>query len=397
MDLDEFSRQLESMQEQIHAGSVRPMGLRAGLPGHVGGDDGGARGVGGGDAGRRGGDAAAEPRAGGVAAGGRGGAAAVSGPVRLRARRLPGDGPATARSGRPIGPPGSCWGSRRPTWRASRWPTSWRWRAGWRSAGASLACMRVGRRERWLVRIQPRRGSAFDASITAAVVRDWDGSPTALRWMIREVGPAASASGSDPRPAGPGHDRAVGRRNALRRGERAIGPAPRRGRGRGPARAAAEHRPDRLGVRRADRPVLVHQPPGRAGAGLSGRELDRRAGVLARDRPRRRPAAGRVAPGPLHRARAGRRAGVSRRRRRRPGRLVPRVARPSSPTPRAGRGCSAAASGRSPAARRSSGSSTPTAASWPRTSPTSGTCTCSAATCWRRSSWRRCSRRSSRR
>jgi PAS domain S-box-containing protein len=58
---------------------------------------------------------------------------------------------------------------------------------------------RVGRREGWLVRIRPRRGTSFDASITAAVVRDWDGSPSALRWMIRE---AAAGELSDARASG---------------------------------------------------------------------------------------------------------------------------------------------------------------------------------------------------
>jgi PAS domain S-box-containing protein len=46
----------------------------------------------------------------------------------------------------------------------------------------------VGRREDWVVRIQPRRGPAYDATVTAAVVRDRDGTPTALRWLIREAG-----------------------------------------------------------------------------------------------------------------------------------------------------------------------------------------------------------------
>ena len=90
MDLDEFSRQLESMRRAVHAARSGQWVPRR-PPGDVGGDVRGARGHGGGAAGRRGGAAAAERPASGDAAGGRGGAAAVSGPVRLRARRLPGD------------------------------------------------------------------------------------------------------------------------------------------------------------------------------------------------------------------------------------------------------------------------------------------------------------------
>lgn len=56
---------------------------------------------------------------------------------------------------------------------------------------------RVGRREGWVVRIQRRREPAYDASITAAVVRDSDGTATALRWLIREVGPPAADHRSD--------------------------------------------------------------------------------------------------------------------------------------------------------------------------------------------------------
>jgi PAS domain S-box-containing protein len=49
---------------------------------------------------------------------------------------------------------------------------------------------RVGRREDWRVRIQPRRGAPFDARITASVVHDWDGTPIGYRWLIREESPA---------------------------------------------------------------------------------------------------------------------------------------------------------------------------------------------------------------
>ena len=45
----------------------------------------------------------------------------------------------------------------------------------------------VGRKQDWIVRLQPRRGPTFDATITAAVVRDWDGEPSSLRWMFREA------------------------------------------------------------------------------------------------------------------------------------------------------------------------------------------------------------------
>ncbi len=56
--------------------------------------------------------------------------------------------------------------------------------------------LKVGRQEDWVVRIQPRRGGPYDASITAAVVRDFDGTASALRWIVREVvGPAWWAGG----------------------------------------------------------------------------------------------------------------------------------------------------------------------------------------------------------
>jgi PAS domain S-box-containing protein len=47
--------------------------------------------------------------------------------------------------------------------------------------------LQVGRREDWIVRMQPRRGDAYDASMTVAVVRDGDGTPKGLRWLVREV------------------------------------------------------------------------------------------------------------------------------------------------------------------------------------------------------------------
>ncbi len=58
--------------------------------------------------------------------------------------------------------------------------------------------LQVGRRDDWVIRLQPRRGGPYNASVTAAVVRDEDGTPTALRWLIREVlspGMAGRASG----------------------------------------------------------------------------------------------------------------------------------------------------------------------------------------------------------
>lgn len=48
---------------------------------------------------------------------------------------------------------------------------------------------RAGRREDWSVRIEPRGMTGFDAVVTAAVVRDWDGTPTGYRWLIREAMP----------------------------------------------------------------------------------------------------------------------------------------------------------------------------------------------------------------
>ena len=41
--------------------------------------------------------------------------------------------------------------------------------------------LQVGRRQGWVIRMQTRWGEAFDAAITAAVVRDWDGAPVSVR------------------------------------------------------------------------------------------------------------------------------------------------------------------------------------------------------------------------
>ncbi len=186
--------------------------------------------------------------------------------------------------------------------------------------------LRVGRREDWIVRVEPRRGGAFDAAITVAVVRDGEGAPSSLRWMFREVtgGIAASRGGASRR----GGRVTIGLTGPVPPDElaRAPGPHPRRGRGRGVARALAGRQPDRLGGRRGDRPVLVHQPPGRAVPGLPGVVLAGRAGFLGRDHPRRGSADGRGASGPLRPRWPGRRGGIPHGRGRRPRHLVPRVA-----------------------------------------------------------------------
>ncbi len=63
--------------------------------------------------------------------------------------------------------------------------------------GGLTRLLREGRRENWIVRVQPRRGGSFDAAITAAVVRDWDGAPSSLRWLFREIdgGPGVNGGG----------------------------------------------------------------------------------------------------------------------------------------------------------------------------------------------------------
>src|SRR5207249_3657221 len=44
-------------------------------------------------------------------------------------------------------------------------------------------------RAEWDVRLRPRvhQGTAFDATVTAAVTRDREGSPSGVRWLIRDV------------------------------------------------------------------------------------------------------------------------------------------------------------------------------------------------------------------
>jgi PAS domain S-box-containing protein len=73
-------------------------------------------------------------------------------------------------------------------------------RAGFRFGLNRL--LKVGRRDEWIIRLEPRRGRPYDAAVTVAVVRDSHGTPTGLRWLLREV--VASES---PSPVG----RAVGR------------------------------------------------------------------------------------------------------------------------------------------------------------------------------------------
>lgn len=57
---------------------------------------------------------------------------------------------------------------------------------------------KVGRRDGWSVRLRPRSESEFAAAMTAAVVRDLDGTPTSLRWLIREVCEAGQEPSSGP-------------------------------------------------------------------------------------------------------------------------------------------------------------------------------------------------------
>jgi len=54
--------------------------------------------------------------------------------------------------------------------------------------------LRQGQRHGWSLRIERRRGEPAQVVATVAVVRDWDGSPTALRWLFRET--RASAPGA---------------------------------------------------------------------------------------------------------------------------------------------------------------------------------------------------------
>jgi PAS domain S-box-containing protein len=39
----------------------------------------------------------------------------------------------------------------------------------------------------WLVSVQPRRGAAFDASLTVSVVRDREDTVVGLRWLVRDI------------------------------------------------------------------------------------------------------------------------------------------------------------------------------------------------------------------
>jgi PAS domain S-box-containing protein len=40
----------------------------------------------------------------------------------------------------------------------------------------------------WKVNLQPRGGEPFEAMLTVSVVRDGEGRPTSLRWMLRQIG-----------------------------------------------------------------------------------------------------------------------------------------------------------------------------------------------------------------
>ncbi|MHB1560862.1 MAG: PAS domain-containing sensor histidine kinase [Isosphaeraceae bacterium] len=72
--------------------------------------------------------------------------------------------------------------------------------------------LQVGRHEDWVVRIQPSRGGPYDASITAAVIRDSDGTPRGLRWIVREVvGPAWWSGGHAMVPPSHGGRVTIGR------------------------------------------------------------------------------------------------------------------------------------------------------------------------------------------
>ena len=308
MDLDEFSRQLESMHARFM--QLRPTdGARARRPAvDVGGDVRGARGDGGGDAGRRGGAAPAERRAGGVAAGGRGGAAAVSGPVRLRAGRLPGDGPGRDDPGGESGGRRAAGGLAVATWRASRWPTyvAMDDRAGVPGGPAPPA---AGRPARGLDRPDP---AAAGRSLRRG---DHGGrGPRLGRGAVELAVDVPRGRGRDRgesrrglATARAGDDRADGRRcrRTSWRASAGAASAPRT-RPRRCAGCLQRHRPDRLGGRRARPAGTGSSAPGSSSClGYPVSRLARRAGVLGRDHPRRRSIDGRGASGAAASARAG--------------------------------------------------------------------------------------------
>lgn len=45
----------------------------------------------------------------------------------------------------------------------------------------------VDRIKDWEVRLIPRDGSPIDAALSVAVVRNQEGSPVALRWLLRDI------------------------------------------------------------------------------------------------------------------------------------------------------------------------------------------------------------------
>ncbi|MBD1912851.1 ATP-binding protein [Leptolyngbya sp. FACHB-8] len=45
----------------------------------------------------------------------------------------------------------------------------------------------------WEIKIQPRQGYAFDSALKVAVVRQEEGEPTALRWIVRDITPQKEA------------------------------------------------------------------------------------------------------------------------------------------------------------------------------------------------------------
>ena len=104
--------------------------------------------------------------------------------------------------------------------------------------GGLTRLLRVGRREDWIVRMQPRRGRCLRRADHGG------GGPRLGRGAVElAVDVPRGHGGIGASPAGPrgrraGDDRAGGPGAGERAGERALGPHPRRGRGRGAARAA---------------------------------------------------------------------------------------------------------------------------------------------------------------
>ena len=159
---------------------------------------------------------------------------------------------------------GELLGSRRGTWRASRWRPYLAMddRAAFRGG---LTRPAAGRPARGLDRpdpAAPRLGHST-RPITAAVVRDWDGTPSSLRWMFREV---AGGIGGECRRGSRANGRVTigladdsgageleGERPGRLRAEDEAEAAP---------RAAGRHRRDRLGGRRARPAATGSSAPG---------------------------------------------------------------------------------------------------------------------------------------